>query len=128
LEGGYSKEALAKSSEAVIRTLMSDPDDETSFNKILEDSKLVSGETQGIQNSNLYEGELNFKAMSQNATDAPRESFQKMAKYLYLLHKETWGEVLKDPAPKLDLEDVKPKVDYDIGDDEADENKDEDKD
>ena len=40
LEGGYCREALAKSSEAVVRTLMIDPYDDDSFNQILEKSIL----------------------------------------------------------------------------------------
>lgn len=40
LEGGYCLPALARSSEAVVRTLMTAPDDENAFNKVLQESML----------------------------------------------------------------------------------------
>lgn len=76
LEGGYDLEALERSSEAVIRTLLINPDDNETFNQLLAQYT----ETEGM---NLE------RFVSESLADV-RECFRQSASNVAKAHKKTW--------------------------------------
>ena len=83
LEGGYSLEALEVSSEAVIKTLQTDPKDNEAFNAIL-------AEYGASEEANTYE------KLVQQALMYPRYSFRVTASNISKLIKKQWGKIVED--------------------------------
>ena len=73
LEGGYDLDALARSSEAVVRTLLVNPGDKESFNGLLVE--LSANEATEVDE---YEAipDLTLESLVANSLDDVRESFR----------------------------------------------------
>ena len=76
LEGGYSLEALQRSSEAVVRTLFLNPADEDGFNKLVS-------ELADKQNTT-------YESLETASNVNVRESFKQIASNLAKTHKKRW--------------------------------------
>ena len=79
LEGGYSLEALQRSSEAVVRTLFLNPADEDGFNKLVSEL--------GDKQNTTYE------SLETASNVNVRESFKQIASNLAKTHKKRWPQL-----------------------------------
>ena len=82
LEGGYSLEALEVSTEAVVKVLKTNPNDEAAFTKIVEDY----GAT---------EGKNTYQSLAQDSLLYPRYSFRVTISNLSKLIKKQWGKIVE---------------------------------
>ena len=76
LEGGYDLAALERSSEAVVKTLLINPNDTEAFNSLLVE---LSGQ-----------GNVSYASMQAHAQANIRESFRSMASNVAKAHKKCW--------------------------------------
>ena len=76
LEGGYDLEALEVSSEAVVKTLLINPNDTSAFNSLLAE---LSGKE-----------EITYESMQAHALDNIRESWKNMSSNVAKVHKKSW--------------------------------------
>lgn len=76
LEGGYDLNALECSSEAVIKTLLINPNDIEAFNSLLVE---LSGQE-----------DISYASMQAHAQANIRESFKSMASNVAKAHKKCW--------------------------------------
>jgi len=72
LEGGYSLEALERSSEAVVRTLLIDPQDTAAFDSLLQE---LSGQS-----------DLTLAQLEANSLNDACDSFRETARNLATVH------------------------------------------
>jgi hypothetical protein len=72
LEGGYNLDALAKSSEAVIKALMLDSTNKDEVNSLIKQLYDGSYFIRGI----VKKDDINFDSISQGSLVAPRECFE----------------------------------------------------
>lgn len=82
LEGGYSLEALEVSTEAVVKVLKANPNDEAAFQKIVEEYGAV-------------EGKNTYQSLAQDSLLYPRYSFRMTISNLSKLIKKQWGKIVE---------------------------------
>lgn len=82
LEGGYSLEALEVSTEAVVRVLKTDPNDEAAFKTILNDC-------------GAPEGKDTYQSLAEDSLLYPRYSFRVTISNLSKLIKKQWGKIVE---------------------------------
>ena len=82
LEGGYSLEALEVSSEAVVRVLQTNPNDNAAFQQVLEDFGAP-------EEKNTYD------KLAQDSLLYPRYSFRVTISNLSKLIKKQWGKIVE---------------------------------
>jgi hypothetical protein len=82
LEGGYSLEALERSSESVFKVMGTHPDDKEGYQQVLE----TYGAT---EENNTYEKQVKQAVMF------PRYSFRVTMSNLAKLLKKTWGKTVE---------------------------------